>query len=170
MKKLLIIAFVGLLIMSCNNQPERYTTSSPEIDITKALVKDYTDGNWENWITHYSDSAKVHHNSIASMSANDLKEAFKASLLNYSSYNFSDKDLFYEMIIDDKKDTWVYFWGTWQATVLDTNKELQVPVHIALKFVDKKITEEYAYYDTASLSEAMKERQAAMALVEEIIE
>ncbi len=162
MKKALLLGLVVILFTACQEQkPERYTVNSPEIDITKTLIKDYLDGNWENWITHYSDTAKVHHNSIESISPEQLKEGFKETLSNYSSYGFSDKDIFYEMVLDDKNDTWVYFWGTWEGKFKGTDKEFVIPVHVALKFVDAKIVEEYAYYDTSQQVAALNEKEAA---------
>ena len=74
------------------------------------------------------------------------------------------------MIIDDKNEKWVYFWGTWEATAADINKEVKLPVHLALKFENNKIVEEYGYYDTAPLIEVSKERAAALMPSEEITE
>ncbi|MDP3313936.1 nuclear transport factor 2 family protein [Lutibacter sp.] len=161
MKKLILFAFTLAILVACTNQPARYTTTSPEIDVTKALVKDYQDGNWQSWISHYADTAKVHHNSLTAITPQQLESNFKETLTNYSSYHFSDKDLFYEMIIDDKNETWVYFWGTWEAKVNETNKELVMPVHIALKFINNKIVEEYGYYDTSSITAALIEKTVA---------
>ena len=161
MKKLIILGLALALFSACQEQPQRWTTTSPEVDVTKALIKDYEEGNWESWISHYADSAKVYHNSTESVSSQQLGESFKQTLSDYSSYGFSDEEVYYEMIIDDKGDKWVYFWGTWEGTVNKTDKALSVPVHLALQFVDTKIVEEFAFYDTSSLSAALKEKEAA---------
>lgn len=167
MKKIILVGLTIVLFTACQNQPVRWTATSPEIDVTKALVKDYLDGNWESWMSHYATDAKIHHNSIESISSQQLQDSFKESLLNYNSYTFSDKDIFYEMIIDDEGDKWVYFWGTWEAKVKETNKELVIPVHLALKFVDNKIVEEYGYYDTSPMIIALQEMEATK-MVEEV--
>ncbi len=168
MKKILLLLLAVIVITACEQKkPDRYTVNSPEIDSTKELLKDYQDGNWENWITHYADTAKVHHNSTESVSPQQLKDGFVETLSDYSSYGFSDEDIFYEMVLDDKNDTWVYFWGTWEGSLKETNTELVVPVHLALKFVDGIIVEEYAYYDTSSLVAALKEKEAAENMPEE---
>lgn len=162
MKKTLLLGLAVILFTACQQvKPERYTTSSPEIDITKVLVKDYEDGNWENWITHYSDTAKVYHNSVESMTPQQLRDGFKETLSNYSSYGFSDKDIFIEMILDDKNETWVYFWGNWEGKMKETDKEFVIPVHFALHFVDGKIVEEYAFYDLSQQVTALNEKEAA---------
>ncbi len=161
MKKLITLALALVFLTACQEQPQRWTNTSPEIDVTKALIKDYEDGNWENWINHYSDTAKVYHNSTESISSKQLSDGFKETLADYSSYGFSEEETYIEMIIDDKDDKWVYFWSNWKGTINETEKELTVPVHLALQFTDAKIVEEYAFYDTSSLAAALKEREAA---------
>ena len=160
MKKLILLGLTIVLFTACKNQPERWTKTSPEIDVTKALVKDYQDANWEQWITHYADTAEVYHNTAEPITPKQLEEGFKNENAKLSSYRFSDKDIYYEMIIDDEGDKWVYFWGTWEGKIADSDKELMVPVHLALKFVDLKIVEEYGYYDNSVTMAAMNEVEA----------
>ncbi len=131
--------------------PVRWTTTAPEVDVTKALVKDYEDGNWTKWMTHYSDTAKIFHNSVEGITSAALQDAFKGTLQKLSSYHFMDNDRFFERIIDNDGATWVYFWATWEAKVTATGKTITIPVHLALKFVDNKIVREYGYYDRSQL-------------------
>src|SRR5210317_1809890 len=98
MKKLIILGLALALFSACQEQPQRWTATSPEVDVTKALIKDYEEGNWESWISHYADSAKVYHNSTESVSSQQLGESFKQTLSDYSSYGFSDEEVYYEMI------------------------------------------------------------------------
>jgi ketosteroid isomerase-like protein len=163
MKKEIFIGLVLLLVLnfSCQQKPERWTATSPEIEITKALVKDYETANWSAWILHYADTAKIHHNSVQRISPQQLKQSFEKSTANFSTYKFSEKDMFVEMIIDDKMNKWVYFWGTWEGKIIGSDKELKVPVHLALKFVDSKIVEEYGYYDNTPMNEIFNEIEIA---------
>lgn len=162
MKKLLFLGLALVLCIACDQkEPVRWTKTSPEVDVAKALVKDYQEGNWDSWLSHYSDTAKVYHNSINHITTEQLRDNFKNTLTNYSSYGFSDEDIFYEMIIDDDGDKWVYFWGTWEGNLAESNKKIVLPVHLALKFVDNRIVLEYAYYDTSPIIEALKEIDAA---------
>jgi hypothetical protein len=162
MKKLIILGLTLFLFTACQkNEPVRFTSTSPEIDVAKALVKDYQDGNWESWSTHYSDTAQAFHNTMVPATPKELQEALNGSVERLSDYGFSDKDIFYEMIIDDKSDKWVYFWGTWEATVDESNKKLVVPVHLALQFVDNKIVREYGYYDYSQIMNAFNELDTA---------
>ena len=42
MKKLILLGLATVLFMACQEKgPERFTTTSPNIDVVKALVKDY---------------------------------------------------------------------------------------------------------------------------------
>lgn len=162
MKKLILLGLTLILFTACQkNEPIRYTATSPEINVAKAVVKDYQDGNWESWMTHYADTAKAFHNTIDPATPKELQEGLIGTVERLSDYGFSDKDIFYEMIIDDQGDKWVYFWGTWEATVAESNKKLVVPVHLALKFVDNKIVREYGYYDYSKIITAFNELDAA---------
>lgn len=169
MKKLILLSFAVFLLTACQNTgPQRYSSSSPEIDVINTLVTDYESGNWENWQTHYGDTAKIFHNTLEGISPQELEKSLKNTLQYMVSYGFNDKEMFIEMIIDDKDDKWVYLWGIWEGKVAGTNKELAMPVHIALQFVNSKIVREYAYYDPTSISVAIMEIEDAK--IEEVVE
>lgn len=163
MKKTIFFFVTVALFVACNHEPERWTKTSPEIDVAKALVKDYQDANWASWSSHYADSAKLFHNSVDSITPQQLQDAFKADNANYSKYGFLEKDNYFEMVTDDKNEKWVYFWGVWEGTLKNTNQKFLVPVHLAVKFVNNKIVREFGYYNRSSLDAAIKEMQAANA-------
>ena len=154
MKNFIYTVLALLLFVACKDAAVRYASSSPEIDSLKSLVKDYEAGDWEAWMAHYADTAKVYHNSKEASTVAELQEGLSGLLANTSSYGFEDNDQFYEMIVDDDGETWVNFWGNWEGTLSANNKKLSVPVHLTAQFVDGKIVEEHAYYD---LSEYMHE-------------
>ena len=166
MKTLKILILFGLTVIlftACQNKLERFTTSSPEIDEVKALLKDYHDGNWEAWKTHYADTAKIYHNTWKNgANTNETIVNFKAFIANTSSYGFDDgeDEIFYEMIIDDDEKKWVNFWGNWKGTLAANNQELEIPVHLSLLMVDGKIVTEYAFYNVAEFTAALQEIEA----------
>lgn len=162
MKTLLIPILVAIFFISCKDtSTPRYASASPEIDTVKNLVKDYENGNWESWLSHYADTAKVYHNSKEAVTAMTLKENLSGILANVSSYGFEDEDAFYEMIIDDQGEKWVNFWGNWQGTLAANNKTLSIPVHLTLQFVDGKIVEEHGYYDLSGFMTELNAIKAA---------
>ncbi len=165
LKSLILLGLTVILFTACqNNQPERYTTTSPEINVVKALIKDYHEGNWEAWLTHYVDTAKIYHNTWKDgVSAKETVESLKVILSNTSSYHFdeSEDEIFYEMVTTDKGNTWVYFWGNWKGTLAANNKELEIPVHLALRFVDGKIAREEGFYNLSEFTAALQEIEAA---------
>jgi hypothetical protein len=164
MKKLLLLGLAIVLFTSCQEKgPERWTESSPEIDIAKTLIKDYEDGNWADWIGHYADTAKVHHNSIESISPQQMQDALKSDITNYGSYGFSheEDDIFYEQTINSNGNKWVNFWGVWEGTMKNTDKKFVIPVHISLNFVNNLIVEEWAYYNRSAIDAALKEMAMA---------
>ena len=158
MKKLVLLVVSLALFMACkDNAPPRYASASPEIDVVKALIKDYEDGNWEGWMAHYADTAKLYHNSRDASTAAQIRDGLSGLLANVSSYGFADDDTFLEMVVDDDGEKWVNFWGDWEGTLSANEKKMSIPVHLTLQFVDGKIVEEHAYYD---LSKYMAEMNA----------
>lgn len=160
MKKLSLLIMAALLFTACKEQgPERWTNMSPEIDVAKSLVKDYEDGNWEVWSSHYAEGAEIHHNSVESISPQQLQEGLQADIANYSDYGFmqGEEKMFFEQIIDHKGDKWVYFWGTWEGKMKGSTDNYQIPVHLALKFEDNKIVEEHGFYNRSAIDAKLKE-------------
>lgn len=161
MKKIALLGILLTVILcaSCKeNRPVRYATTGPEIDVIKSLVADYEKGDWEGWLGHYADTAKLHHNTTKdiSLSAKEINETLKGILANTSSYTFDD-NLVYEKIIDDEGETWVNFWGDWKCTIAANNKELIIPVHITAQILNGKIVEEHGYYNLSEYIDTMQE-------------
>jgi len=160
MKKILLIGLAAILITACEKKTKQFTMSSSEIDEAKALINDYQKGDWESWATHYTDTAKIYHNTWKNgASAEETAKSLKAILSNLSSYHFEvDKDLpWYEMVTNDKGSTWVYFWGNWIGELAANNKKLEIPVHLAFKFADGKITREEGFYNLSEFTTAMQQ-------------
>ena len=169
MKKTIILSLTLILFLSCEKkETSRFTTTSSEIEIIKALLTDYEEGNWTNWASHYAEGARIRHNTVEPITTEELQKNLSVVIDNLSDYRFSqkEKEIFIEMIVDDKGDNWVYFWGIWKGTVSGVNKKLEMPVHIAYKIIDSKIESEYAFYDPALINNAIIEKQVAEELVE----
>jgi len=157
---LLFVSFLTLL--SCKEQPTRYTQSSSEIDTLKAAIAAYEAGDWEGYQTHYADTAKIYHNTTDKfLSATDNANAFKESTAQYSSYGFIKDEGDSEMVVTDDGETWVNYWGVWQGTLSANNQSYKMPVHLTAQFADGKIVKEYAYYDRTPIVLAQMEMQAA---------
>lgn len=159
MKNIFYVGIAALLIVGCQSQgPERFSTTGPEIDLIKSLVADYEQANWESWMTKYNDTAKVFHNAWdEGISANELKEGFQESLAAFSAYGFKEEPMFYEKIIDDNGKTWVNFWAVWTATPIGSDKAIDVPVHLSVNVEDGKIVEEYGFWDSSIIQNALEE-------------
>lgn len=161
MKKLFLLGLAVTLFIACQNQPQRYFSESAEIDSFKAGIENYENQNWDVWTAQFADTAKVYHNSNKGNSASESADNHKAMLANFSSYGFAEKGSFVEMVVDKDDEAWVNYWATWQGKLKANNKELSVPVHITAQYIDGKIVEEYAYYDTATLNAAFAEIEKA---------
>jgi hypothetical protein len=170
MKKLFLLGLTLALFTACQNGPERFTTTSSNIDEVKALLKDYHDGNWEAWATHYADTAKIFHNTWKTgATPSETSEALKDILSNTSKYHFDEgeDDIFYEQTIDDEGKTWVNFWGNWRGTLAANGQELEIPVHLSCLMVDGKIMREYGFYDISNFVLALQAIEATKAAAEE---
>ncbi len=164
MRKLALLAVIGLLVFACKQGETRYTQSSAEIDTFKALIASYEGADWEGYTSKFADTAKIYHNTDdKSMTPAETVEAHKTNTSALSSFGFvADKgDL--EMVVSDKGETWVNFWGLWKGTIASNGVEIMTPVHVTAQFVDGKVVREYGYWDNAPMQAAMEAAAAAEA-------
>jgi ketosteroid isomerase-like protein len=170
MKKLILLTLTIVLFTACN-QEKRYTQQSPEIDTYKKAMNDYKSLNWENLATHYADTAKIANNVIE-------EKAFNVS--QFIERNKEDADMFswvvekeeYEMVVTDKGETWVNFWGLWKGTMKSTGKVYDIPFHNTVRFIDGKIVEEFGYWNNSEIATDLliQEREAIAATNDSIVE
>jgi hypothetical protein len=162
MKKALFISLMLIGIMGCQKKELRYTQNSPEIELYKKAIKDYELGNWDALASAYAADAKIGSNATeknaVSVAANIV--AMKEGLTSLASYNFVAEDNEYEMVVTDKGETWVNFWGVWQGRLKANNELIETPVHLTAQFVDGKIVKEFGYWDNAPMVLAIQKLQA----------
>lgn len=150
MKKIILLGLAILLSLGACNQEKRYTQQSPEIDSYKKLIEAYKTKNWDDHSKQYADTAKIANNVVK-------EKAFTVTQLieNYKE----DAKLFdwvvekeeYEMVVTDKKETWVNFWGLWKGTLKSNGKVYQIPIHTTARFIDGKIVEEHGYWNNSEI-------------------
>ncbi|SER10641.1 hypothetical protein SAMN05421824_3034 [Hyunsoonleella jejuensis] len=157
MKKLLLLGLAILLFVACQNKPQRYFDASPEIDTVKAGIKAYEAGDWDSWKANFTDSTKIYHNTNSGNSPDEVMASMKQMLSFMETYGFSKEGVVTEMVVDKDGKTWVNYWGNWYAKTKVTGKKLSVPVHLTLQFIDGKVLNEFAYYDTAGINAAISE-------------
>ena len=155
MKNLITLALVALIFSCQAPPPQRFFSESAEIDIIKALVKDYVEGNFDGYTDYYADTANIYHNSTEAMDANALVDGFQTELEVIATYGF--EDVVYEMVLDATDETWVYFWGDWTGTLKANGQKIVTPVHADFQFVDGKIVREHAYFDNLPMVNALAE-------------
>ncbi|WP_273567347.1 nuclear transport factor 2 family protein [Maribacter halichondriae] len=160
MKKVFIMGLAIVLFTACN-QKQRYTQNSPEIDTFKSVIKSYNDQDWEGMTSQYADTAKTFNNSSdVGLSLEEMVAYHKESLSNLSNRGFLDKDQEYEMVITDKGDTWVNFWGDWEGTLKANGKKIKIPIHLTGQFKDGKIVRTSGNWDNAPMVLALQEIEA----------
>jgi len=169
MKKIMLILVAVALVTACQqNQPQRFTTSSPEIDAYKKGVNAYESQDWETWQGIFADTAKVYYNTWAESSTpQEAMQGHINMIGTLSSYGFDDEKMFIEQVVDDEGQTWVNFWGLWKGTVKGSGKALEIPVHLSTQFVNGKAVEEYGFWDMSAYALEMQAIAAAQAAAEE---
>ena len=152
MRKLFFIGLALIVFIACQNKPQRYFADSAEIETVKAGIAAYEKGDWDTWKSHFADTAKIYVNSTKPVNIEDRVIALKAMTSAMSSYGFNHEKEYIEMVLDKEDETWVYYWAAHKGTFAASNKEIIIPVHLALQFVNGKIVEEHIYFDATEMN------------------
>lgn len=157
---MILVAMTIVLFIACN-QKQRYTQNSPEIDTFKSVISNYNTQDWEGMTASYADTAKTFNNSSdIGLSVDEMIAYHKESLENLSGRGFLDKDQEYEMVVTDKGDTWVNFWGDWEGTLKANGQKIKIPIHLTGQFKEGKIVRTSGYWDNSPIVLAMQEIEA----------
>jgi major membrane immunogen (membrane-anchored lipoprotein) len=149
--------FLGLAIVlsltACQKTEKRYTQQSVEIDTYKKVIDAYEKQDWEALMSHYADTAKIMNNVIEKEGKTIAEEVAigKEDAAQFSSWDYVDGESEYEMVVTDKGQTWVNFWGIWKGTLAANNKTYTLPTHITAQFVDGKVVKEFGYWDVSKI-------------------
>lgn len=152
MKKLSLLGLIILIFIACQNAPRRYFAESSETNALKAGIAAYEAGDWDKWKSHFADTAKIYVNSTQPVSVSERQKDLSAMVSAMASYGFNHEKEYIEMVLDKEDETWVYYWATHKGTFAATNKELSIPVHLAVQFADGKIVEEHVYFDGTAMN------------------
>jgi ketosteroid isomerase-like protein len=163
MKKLLLLGLAVLLFAACQQQTQRYFAESAETKTLEAGIAAYESGDWDQWKSHFADTAKIYVNSNEPMTVDARMAQFKQTTPAWADYGFDKEKSYIEMVLDKEDETWVYFWGPHNGSMKATGKKLSFPVHLAVQFVDGKIVEEHVFFDGTDMNKAMEEVAAMQA-------
>lgn len=162
MKELVSWGLAIALFIACNQQGERYTQLSREIDIYKNVLEAYEERDWESMVIYYADTAKIMNN-VAEKDAQNLNQVLaqhKEDATQFSNWGFVNSESEYEMVINDKGETWVNFWGLWEGTFEANHKVYKIPTHITAQFVNGKIVQEAVYWDVSNIVKDIEQLRA----------
>ncbi|SEF85067.1 nuclear transport factor 2 family protein [Algoriphagus boritolerans] len=162
MKKLSLFCVFATLLFACENT-KRYTQQSAEIETVKSIIGNYVNGEWEAYQSHYAEGAQIFFNATEDKPATiqQIIAQQKMEVEPFSSYSFDRENEAIEMVLDDKGETWVNYWGVWKGTLAATGKTYETPIHLTSQFVDGKIVKSYGYWDNAPLQLDMMAMQLA---------
>jgi ketosteroid isomerase-like protein len=153
MKKQLPVLLMLLVFITSCNQDKRYTQQSAEIATYKKVISAYENQDWKEFATHYADTAMIYNNKTKDKGQSVIQfiETNKQDATLFSSWKYVDEDSEYEMVVTDKGETWVNFWGLWQGELKANGQTYDIPSHMTVQFVDGKIVKEHGYWDISEL-------------------
>ncbi len=154
MRKLILLGLAVMLFTACQEE-QRYFAESAETKTLEAGIAAYESGDWDTWKSHFADTAKVYVNSNESITVDARLKQLQGAPITFSSYGFDREKEYIEMVIDKDKETWVYYWATWNGVLKANKKKLSVPIHLAFQFIDGKIVEEHAFFDETAMNKEM---------------
>jgi hypothetical protein len=97
----------AILFAACQEQKQRYTQKSTEIETVKTLIKNYNDKTYD--VSIYADTSKTFYNSKdKSLSPSETIAYHQANDSIYSSRGFLAEDQEYEMVETDDKIVFPY--------------------------------------------------------------
>ncbi len=171
MKNLFLLGLAIVLFTSCEKQEKRYTQQSPEIDTYKKVMGDYKNLNWEDYPKHYADTAKIANNVIEEKALN-ISQTIDKNKEDAAMFTWVVEKEEYEMVVTDKGETWVNFWGLWKGTMKSNNKVYDIPFHTTARFIDGKIVEELGYWNNSEIvSDLIKiEQDSTAASIDSLVE
>jgi hypothetical protein len=150
MKKIILLGLAIVLSLSACNQEKRYTQQSPEIDSYKKLMEAYKTKNWADYPSYYADTAKIASN-VVKEKAKTVSQAIEKSKEDANLFNYKVEDMDYEMVVTDKGETWVNYWGIWTGTLKSTGKVYVIPFHNTAQFIEGKIVQKDGYWDNSEI-------------------
>lgn len=157
MKHLLTLILGSFLFfLGCDTiptKPEQVASSTPNINIGKAMVKAYHTGDWATFTQYYTDSAKIWRNKNwtkdPGLSVTEYITELQQRIEIMESYRF--EGVMWQNIIDENGDNWVLFWGVWVAKSSLTAKEYEIPVHIVFMMENGKIVSQGDFFNNTEL-------------------
>ncbi|WP_452222970.1 nuclear transport factor 2 family protein [Lacinutrix chionoecetis] len=169
MKKLILLVSLCWFLFNCQDNAQRYTQDSKEIEIVKKTIAHYDLHQWDSLVMNYADTAKVYYNTrTAILGPKDLKTFLTRNDNYISTRAFEDESREYEMIEDNNGKVWVNFWGLWKGNLKENNKGIVIPVHITYQFDNDKIVEEFGYWNAAELVKEIQAIENAKLSLEDI--
>jgi limonene-1,2-epoxide hydrolase len=157
MKPLLTLILGSFLfLLGCDSiptKPEQVASTSPNINVGKAMVKAYHTGDWDTYAQYYADSARIWRNKNWSkdpgLTVTEYLDALQAGIQNMENYRF--EGVMWQNIIDENDDNWVLFWGVWVAKSALTDKRYEIPVHIVFMMENGKIVSQGDFFNDSQL-------------------
>lgn len=153
-----VLPVLALLVVVCLpacRTAGTYSERGEHIELMKGLLAHFADSEWYAYGTAYADSALIFVNSVSPMTVEERLASLQSQRSLFEDVSIADP-LFGEVHNADG-EVWVLTWGSWTGRVRDSEWQVAVPVHIAARFMDGKVDQEWVYMDQAPLDVAALE-------------
>lgn len=165
MKKLLLLTLTIGIFISCENVNSKKIEpnmefggwsgisddSSKESDLTRELMDYYISNKFEDAAYMMADDGAFYFNSTKV----SKEEWVGAAALHHSLFDDISNNKIQPAIVTtatyDNGAVWSQAWFWWTGTGKISGNEIQIPVHHAFRFEDKKIVEVYHFFDPTLL-------------------
>ena len=133
---------------------KQYFEESADIDLGKKLFSSYLNGNWEAIPQLYADTARIWRNTnwtnTEGLTPTEYVADLQQGLEGVDSYTFEPQ--IWDNVINSNGDSWVHFWGVWIGHNTVTDKQYEIPVHVAMMIKNGKIVGQGDIFNSAEIA------------------
>ena len=154
-KQIMLLGMFALIFWACQ-QPSKVVIkeSGPEIDNMNKYIEAYVNADWATLRASYADTATIQFNN-QKMDPDSLIRVHQSGRPLYDKVAVSTAAT--EYIKYENGQEWIHWWGSIEFTIKGTGKVIGMPIHMAGRLSNGKTTEQYAYYNTMEIRNAVLE-------------
>lgn len=153
---LLLIFGLPVTAQDQNKATLSHPSAEKDLEIAKATVEAYEDGDWEGLRSYLAEDATIY-------GLGNYDSLSVEGTINYwtdgredGQPSLEDDGVWLTVSVPEgpRAGNWVYHWGTNTITYKD-GEQVTFPFHVALKMDNNKISETHFYYDNMKIIRAM---------------
>lgn len=134
----------------------QHPDAQEHLNIAKATVKAYEEGDWDEIRSFLSEDARIYGVGNTDSLNVDQTLTYWSRGRDDASPNLSEKETWLPVSIEEgtRQGNWVFYWGTNTLTYRN-GEDISFPFHVSMKIEEDKITEAHFYYDNMKIIRAL---------------